>query len=410
MSTRERVWNIEYEFDPANRPLIFWASAEINPLIWRYLHVSEIKLDKAFDKEAKKFTINRMIELICNDVFTAIEMIKNQKNDHHLAITITNYLFECFTNYWIQDLLEHGKDMLGILLWHEVLRIVENWENSNTNGTKIHKGTPYYFLAESYLIVGDRDLAFAYLFNALQEDKIVGELVPSLNYPDNAPAFLTATLSNNDKNHMYPLVTKLRSRINEYINEFNFEFKTNFTMDQFDKKFLQDSSGIDIVTFFVFNFLYIYESEKVNKNNHFQNDFSKLKALDLFFNLSLVIDEVLKKAYALHNGKLKDPHYISESMLWLSESSGWLTRNDLEDFWGKNNLDLNNSDPDQVLPILFAKSIKYRNNPVPNEVFTLLVAYKLRNYGGHNIKQQQIAVIEYDKIMARSLESETLFI
>jgi hypothetical protein len=60
---------------------------------------------------------------------------------------------------------------------------------------KIHKGTPYFFLAESYLLTGDRELGFLYLYNAIEEDKALARFAPSLNYLNKSPAYLTATMT-----------------------------------------------------------------------------------------------------------------------------------------------------------------------------------------------------------------------
>ncbi|MGE5661954.1 MAG: hypothetical protein ACM3X1_06865 [Ignavibacteriales bacterium] len=73
--------------------------------------------------------------------------------------------------------------MPGIQLWKKILEITSKWEAKNHNVT-IHKGTAYFFLAESYLLVGDDDMAFLYLFNALVDDIRLGNWVPSMNYPD----------------------------------------------------------------------------------------------------------------------------------------------------------------------------------------------------------------------------------
>jgi hypothetical protein len=66
-------------------------------------------------------------------------------------------------------------------------------------------------------------------------------------------------------------------------------------------QFLKNDSMLDLITFFVYNFLYIFESEKILNFGIINNDFSRLKALDLFFNLSLLLDEILKTAYLNHN-------------------------------------------------------------------------------------------------------------
>jgi hypothetical protein len=83
--------------------------------------------------------------------------------------------------------LEDKKELIGIQFWREVLAITREWEDKQS--TKIHKGTPYFFLAENYLLTGDRDLAFMYLYNAISDDRMLAQFAPSLGYPDNSPAY-----------------------------------------------------------------------------------------------------------------------------------------------------------------------------------------------------------------------------
>jgi hypothetical protein len=81
----------------------------------------------------------------------------------------------------------------GIQLWREILAITNGWEIKNQN-VKIHKGTPYFFLAESYLLTGERELGFLYLYNAIEEDRALARFAPSLNYPNKSPSYCTMSL------------------------------------------------------------------------------------------------------------------------------------------------------------------------------------------------------------------------
>lgn len=72
---------------------------------------------------------------------------------------------------------------------------------------------------------------------------------------------------------------------------------------------------------------------------------------------------------------------------------------ELTDFWGSSYLNLNAEGPDKIVPSLLAMNTSYRGKCVPKEVFMLLVAYKFRNYAGHNIKQQNVVTTEYDRII-----------
>ncbi|HEY7080517.1 MAG TPA: hypothetical protein VH500_12495 [Nitrososphaeraceae archaeon] len=48
---------------------------------------------------------------------------------------------------------------------------------------QLHSQKPYFFLAERYLLTGERQLRFLYLYNAIDDDKTLTKWAPSLNYP-----------------------------------------------------------------------------------------------------------------------------------------------------------------------------------------------------------------------------------
>jgi hypothetical protein len=77
---------------------------------------------------------------------------------------------------------------------------------------------------------------------------------------------------------------------------------------------------------------------------------------------------------------------------------------DLQNFW-KGNLNVKNAEPDNMIPKLLSRNEKYNGNPVRKEVFTLLIAYNLRNYGGHNINQQHVLTSKFDEIIEQLLMS-----
>lgn len=62
---------------------------------------------------------------------------------------------------------------------------------------------------------------------------------------------MTATMRADKNNHMYPLITQLRNKLDYYINEFNKGFGC-FQSQDFDHKFLENADLTDIVYFFCF--------------------------------------------------------------------------------------------------------------------------------------------------------------
>jgi hypothetical protein len=55
-------------------------------------------------------------------------------------------------------------------------------------------------------------------------------------------------------------------------------------------------------------------------------------------------------------------------------------------------------DPDEVLSCLLPMKIKNVSKEVPKIAIHYLIAWKLRNYGGHNIRQQRCLVENFEDI------------
>ena len=401
----EKIGDVEYSYGSdsngiTNNMQILWKGQDIRDVLRCQIDSSYFVCPvDPYDRSSKKINFNPQIQTICNDIFPIFAEIrkKDTKKDIYASAAMASHLFEQFTPYW-KKLLGQGQDILGIRVWEYVLKITKDWEKLNKE--KIHKGTPYFFLAENYLLVGDRDLAFAYLMMGFQGDDILGAQTDHINnYPWGSPGYLTVTMSDDPNNQMRPMVLKLRDHLNQIVIEFQKEFNSQFSLLDFDRKFLKNRDLVDFVLFFHYNFFYIYDLHESTKGEYLQDDFSKLRGIDVFLNLALIIDEVLKEVYKKNNnGNLLPKHYISDGIRYLNTMHHWMNYNDLNDYWYKK-LKINISDPDVVLPTLLGKSDTYNGNPIPKEVFTLSIAYNFRNFGAHNIRQQSSVVTNYEDII-----------
>jgi hypothetical protein len=151
--------------------------------------------------------------------------------------------------------------------------------------------------------------------------------------------------------------------------------------------------------------MYLYTLSRNTQIGRTDNDYSRLKALDTIFNLCLIIDEILKVYWKKirRRKKLLKRHYIHHGIALLSHKEGWLTQNDIEYFWGK--LKVMNTPPDIMVPVLLQMKRRFKKGNkmiLPSkEVFTMLLAYNLRNYGGHNIKQQRVLTEKFNGIISQ---------
>jgi hypothetical protein len=385
---------LNFDYDPTGHQLknITLNGNNLELMVEGYLKLTNPNIKYPFGVSTWQVFFDDGIKEICNTVFESVKIIKTSDKDDVLAAFLATYLFQYLGRYWFESLLDRGMHMIGIAFWQSILIIVKEWEDKNKPIT-IHKGTPYFFLAETYILTGDRDNGFVFLYNAIEDDK----KLPSLNYPADAPSYLSATMSDKPRNHMSFLITELRNKLGGYISEFRKNYKPSFVMLDFDKKFLQNYDLSNTVYFFVYNFLYLFEEERNTRRDLLHNEFSKLKALDLFFNFGLIIDVVLRHSCFRSTGNRVNE--MNESVLWLCDNKGWMPRNDLTSFWGRNHLKINSDPPDIVIPKLLNMTLQYNGNVVRKEVFTILTAYHLRNYAGHNIVQQSTLVSQYDEII-----------
>ena len=119
--------------------------------------------------------------------------------------------------------------------------------------------------------------------------------------------------------------------------------------------------------------------------------------MNLIFNLCLIIDEILKDTFLKNetNPRKKTMAFSNEQ---LSLQRSWTNTHELIEYWKENGkFDLSN--PSTIIQMLLDKTETYDGNPVEKQVFTMIFAHVLRNYGAHNLNQESIVVEKYDEII-----------
>jgi hypothetical protein len=291
-------------------------------------------------------------------------------------------------------LLSEGKNVLACRVWIELLAKVLEWEVAKKQ--QIHKGTPYFFLAERYILVGNLEMGSNYASKAIEEDERLGVQCPSLRYPTEAPIYKTLSLKNDPANHMYYLVLKIRGVLQGHLDRYNTEYKTSMKMADIDTKFLQNTDpNIDSVKqFFVFVLWSIVDVQKEKTLPSLKNDFAKLKNLNTIFDFCLIIDKMLEFSSTIGE------HDISHNIVKINNIKKWMQQDQLENLQRSLGIADSSVNPDLVLPKLLFGNMAYNSKQVPKQVLDFLILWKLRNYGGHNIKQQNILVDRFEDIIA----------
>jgi len=284
---------------------------------------------------------------------------------------------------------------LRSLIWREILDLVWQWEDSHE---KVHKGTAYYFMAATYLSLGDVPSAYMCFFKALEEDKKNFPRIPK-NLKD-APTYRTTSLVDNPQNALYhTVVIPLRRYLQTFIDRYNKTRKgKNLTLQTLDQKFLQADAIEDIKRFFVAAFHEIYHLAPLNSSRMINNDYSKLKVIDTIFNLSLIVDQLLEHRL-LANAPKKD---MANAIYRLALHLNWTTstkHNSVRQFLGAIRPNLNIGSPDQVVPSLLNGQAIFDGQKIIPDMQAVFLAYYLRNFAGHNIKGQDVLIKRYTEVL-----------
>jgi hypothetical protein len=284
----------------------------------------------------------------------------------------------------------------------EILGIVRAWESSHE---PVHKGTPYYFLAETFLSQGDIPSAYIYFFNAVEQDKT--NLPTVGRHYQSGAAYLTTSLVDDDHNALYlQVVIPLRHYLQEFINRYNTRTNNGLDIQTVDNRFLQDPPLEDIKRFFVANFHEIYHLAPLNSSTMINNDYSKLKISDTLFNLSLIVDQVLQKRFL--QGTANRDKNMANAIYRLGLHLRWTdtaTDGDAGQFGRAISPHPNSGAPDQVLPHFLDNTATFHGNLLDSKKRAMFSAYHLRNFGGHNIEGQNVLVTRYPDILDAMMDA-----
>ena len=286
--------------------------------------------------------------------------------------------------------------------WQTLMPTVWAWEDSHE---KVHKGTAYSFMAESYLGLGDIPSAYICFFNALEDDKENFPHIPK-NLKD-ASAYCTTSLVDNPTNFLYlRVVVPLRRYLQNFIQNYNVRTSRALTLQTLDQNFLQADSLEDVKRFFVATVHEIYHLAPLNSTRMINNDYSKLKIIDTLFNIGLIVDQILEHSFLQnYSGRKKMARAIYELALHLNWTSLQTSPNPGV-FLKRVSPNLNSGTPDQIMPSLLDGSATFDNSPISDpRMLATFIAYHLRNYAGHHLEGSAILVNRYPEILNRIMDA-----
>jgi hypothetical protein len=337
--------------------------------------------------------INAQIVLdeLVPDACTALSLLCEK--EAKVGYRATDLFFESFTSVWI-SLLSQGKIKDAAHHWIRILTLVRKWEEASRS--RIHKGSPYYFLGATYLHASDFDLGMRYLFSAIEQDKETGTKAGTPDSYKTAPAYMVASLVNDPRNLLFEsLVSSARNRLDNYLAEYRKRTKSSMRLNEFEVKFLNNASLEFQKLFFVYVLFELMKHE-VAWEAGMPNDFAKMRNRAVLFDLCLVIDEALRSRYPSSD-------YISDGVYNLCKDKGWISADSNARQLNQNLNPRVTGDttlkPDVTVPSLLDLRMTYRGAPVTESMSWFLLAWHLRNYAAHDLTPQTVLVGRYGEII-----------
>lgn len=330
------------------------------------------------------FSLDPQISQVCQEIFELSGYVQSTMKNFSLSAEIANQAFGWFKNATV-GLSAAGAQVASAIVWLKICEEAWKWESAN--GMKLHKGTPYYFLAEEYLTAGNLDAGYLFVHNAVEEDKRLATQTGTPQSYKGCPAYMFASLVVNKNNCLYYLVDEMKKTIDNLISSFIPVFGP-FTFSDLENKLLKNDRLEETKFIFIYNLSNLIQQRKLSASNLTDNDFCRLRNLDVLVNFGIITDKVLQERY---RGRM-----MNDNVVAFSAAKGWLTDPQLATFKGSIGF---NDDPDIIIPKLLPLTNTFNGNPVPKELLCMLIALKLRNYGSHNIACQSICTTNYDDLI-----------
>jgi len=198
-----------------------------------------------------------------------------------------NDYFNNFGGIWTSH-LNSGRFDEAERIWKMALEPALHWETAN--GSKIHKGTPYYFWGATAVLHGDLDKGFALMHQALEEDK---RTVGSPGYL-NEPAYAFASLDFQQPNQAFKQWIDQQARfLEDLINKYALVHGGKFALNDFRAKFLVAPPSNEVL------FLFTYSLARLK---HFcdlpdyiiSSEFASMLQINILSNLTVILEDVLE--------------------------------------------------------------------------------------------------------------------
>jgi hypothetical protein len=232
---RKNDFIMHYSFVPKPQMSVWYGENPLQNLVKQPSYCVNTK-----EPLKSEFKYDEYVIQLSDSIFDTVEMLCAER-EHCVAAMLASHFYESFTKL-DNEFKATGKHVLSVPLWISVLKLVQAWEQKHPK-TKVHIGTPLYFLSVSYFLTHNNDPAFIYLIKSIDGDIELSERCPEFHYPEKEPAYLTVCLVDDPDNYMHDfIVLPLRSQLRDAIQKYNGLFGKESRLSgiyEFDSKFLQ---------------------------------------------------------------------------------------------------------------------------------------------------------------------------
>ena len=195
--------------------------------------------------------------------------------------------FNNFISLW-RHLMGHDNQSRAEYIWERALKPALAWEQAHA-GQFLHKGTPYYFWAMTVIIRRDMDRGYLIMHRALDEDI----RTHAQQRPD-TPGFALVSLNHEKPDQAFrQWVVHQAQHVEQRLHNYNAAHQRSLTMDQVKQRFLINPPTTEVLFLFTYTLarLINISDEPIHVR---ANPFAGQLELNLFFDITLVIDAVIK--------------------------------------------------------------------------------------------------------------------
>ncbi len=201
---------------------------------------------------------------------------------------------DAFFNNWTaawEFLIQKKRLDLAERIWPSSLEPAIEWEDANL-GSRIHKGTPYYFWGAAAILRGDWEWAFLLIHKAVEEDReTTGSPTPG------RPAWRFVTLEDEHPDqYLRPVVQNAAQFLRGQIDAYRAKYGGSLTLDEFRRKFLRNAAMRDKVFYFVYALF--RAKQLVETDTRLRDDiFAPLLQLNTLLDFYMVLEEILRSQF-----------------------------------------------------------------------------------------------------------------